>query len=210
MKKIIIIIIVLGGIYSYKPGLFNFFKQTGSYVEQGDGETLVFTHKKCGKPCRQTISLLKNRRVPFREYKLDGNDENQALWKQYGGVNSFPNVIIGDEKVYGSYKGLIVSRLALFYGEEILTQSERYYMDEHFYNDGKPKLVMYGASWCPYCKKLRKGLNKNSIRYVEIDVDKSPRKVEMSETMNIGGFPVVYYGYKRLVGSRLKDVKAVL
>lgn len=208
MKKIVIIFLIVGGFYQF--GLYDYFNQEGLYDGSGNAQTLMFTHKKCGKPCNDAKSLLSRRRIAFTEYKLDGNDENIKLWKQYGGVNSFPNMIIGNEKVYGSYKGLIISRLALAYGETVLTATERDYMAKHFYADGRPKLVMYGASWCPYCKKLRKGLNKNRVNFLEIDVEKSPRRDAMTKTMDIDGYPVVYYGYKRLVRSGLRDVMSVL
>ena len=210
MKKIILIMIITAATYIYKPELFSFIGQQGAFDEQGNAVTLMFTHKKCGKPCAEAITLLNRRGVRFTEYKLDGDVANQKLWKQYGGVNTFPNMIIGNEKVYGSYKGMIVSGLAVAYGESALTSSERYYMNQHFYNDGKPKLVVYGTSWCPHCKKLRQGLNKENISFVEIDVEKSAQKMSIIKTMDIGGYPVVYYGYKRIKGTRLKEVKAAI
>lgn len=210
MKKIIIMIIIVGGLYSNKPELFDFTGQIAGFSRQGNEGALVFTHKRCGKPCSDAISLLNNRSIAFTEYKLDGNQANRDLWKKHGGVNSFPNMVIGDENIYGSYKGMIVSRLAMSYGESVLTQPEKFYMNKHFVESAKPKLVMYSASWCPYCKKLRKGLNQNGVSFLEIDVEKSSRRKDIIKTMDIGGYPTVYYGYKRIKDSRLKNVMAEL
>ena len=209
MKKIIILIIIVGASYSLKPEWFLFLDGSGAFDDLGNPAVLVFTHKKCGKSCGEGIKVLKKRGVNYTEYKLDGNDDNQALWKKYGGVNSFPNIIIGKEKVYGSYKGKIVSALALNFGDSVLTPSEKLYINKHFYADGKPKLVMYGASWCPYCKKLRAALQKNNIEYTEIDVEKSPQRESMTKTLSISGYPLVYYGFKRMDGPKPAAVVAL-
>jgi len=131
------------------------------------------------------------------------------LWKEYGGVNSFPNIVVGDERAYGSYKSMIVSALAVNYGESVLTSTEKSYMKKHFNDDGSKRLVMYGASWCPHCKKMREALNENDIDYLEIDVEKSSKRKSMTSTLDIGGYPVMYLGYKRIGSPRPRDVVAL-
>ena len=209
MKKIIILILVVVIAYQLKPDLFSFIGEKGAFDDSGKPLTLVFIHDKCGKPCGDAISLLKTRHVDFNAYKLDGNEANLALWKEHGGVNSFPNIIVGKEKVYGSYKSNIVSALALNYGDVVLTSAERHYMKKHFYDDGRPRLVMYSASWCGYCKKLREALNADRIDFVEIDVEKSSQRKAMTQTLDISGYPLVYYGYKRMNGPGPRDVLAL-
>ena len=209
MKKLIIIVLIVAAVYAFKPDLFSGLNKKGAFDEQGNPVTLVFSHDKCGKPCSDAVSLLKKRRVDYSLYPLDGSDVNQSLWKEYGGVNSFPNVIVGNERVYGSYKSQIVSALALNYGDTVLTSTERYYIKKHFYDDGSPRLVMYGASWCGYCKKLREKLNDNDVDFIEIDVEKSSQRKAMTDALEISGYPLVYYGYKRMQGPRPKDVMAL-
>ena len=209
MKKIILIIILISAAYFLKPQWFLFLTETAAFDQQGNPQVLIFTHKKCGKPCSDAKALIAGRGVRYTEYKLDGNEQNQTLWKKYGGVNSFPNIIIGSEKVYGSYKGKIVSALSLNYGEAVLSSAERSYISRHFTADGKPELVIYGASWCPYCKKLREALNNNGIKFREIDVEKSAQRTSMTKTLGISGYPLVYYGYKRMDGPRPSKVLAL-
>jgi len=209
MKKLIMLALVVGAVYNFKPDLFSFTNNKGAFDEQGKPLTLVFTHGKCGKPCGDAVSLLKKRRVDYSLYSLDNNDVNIALWKEYGGVNSFPNIVVGNERAYGSYKSRIVSTLAMNYGQSVLTSTERYYMKKHFYNDGSDKLVMYAASWCGYCKKLRETLNDNNVDYVEIDVEKSSQRKAITAALEITGYPLVYYGYKRMEGPRPRDVMAL-
>ncbi|MDH5611860.1 MAG: thioredoxin domain-containing protein [Gammaproteobacteria bacterium] len=211
MKKLIILVLMIAAAYAYKPDLFSFSLVTGkgAFDEQGNPETLVFVHDKCGAPCADTVKFLNKRRIDYSVYPLDNNDANQALWKQYGAVNSFPNVIVGDERVYGSYKSKIVSALALNYGDKILTSSEKNYMKKHFNDDGSNRLVLYGASWCPHCKKMRAALKENNIDFLDIDVEKSATRKSMTSTLEINGYPLMYYGYKRMDGPRPKDVLAL-
>ncbi len=209
MKNLIILALVVGVVYIIKPDLFSFSTQKGAFDEQDNPLTLVFTHDKCGKPCADTIRLLKQRRVDFSLHPLDNNETNQALWDEYGRVNSFPNVIVGNERAYGFYKDRIVSALAMNYGNNVLSSSERYYMNKHFNDDGSNRLVMYSASWCGYCKKIRETLTDNDVDFLEIDVEKSSQRKAMTSTLGIGGYPLVYYGYKRMEGPRPKDVLAL-
>jgi glutaredoxin len=209
MKTIILILSIIAATYYLKPDAFAFLKGKGAFDDQGNPATLVFVHNKCGAPCDDTLKFLKKRRVNYSLYQLDDNEENTALWKTYGGVNSFPNVIVGREKVYGSYQSRIVSALAMNYGDSVLTGAERNLMRKHFYDNGESKLVVYGASWCPYCKKLRGELNANNIDYIEIDVEKSAQRKSMTKTLEISGYPLVYFGYKRMDGPQPKDVLAL-
>lgn len=211
MKKLFILLIIVGVACTYKLGLFSFSFNTtkGAFDEQGNPLALVFVHDKCGEPCVDAVKLLKQRRINYSLYPLDNNDANMALWKEYGSVNSFPNIIVGDERIYGSYKGQIVSALAVNYGKQVLTSTEKLYMKKHFNADGSDRVVMYGASWCPYCKKMREALNENNRDFLEIDVEKSASRKSMTTTLNISGYPLMYYGYKRLGSPRPKEILAL-
>lgn len=211
MKKLIILVLMIGAAYAYRPNLFSFsfFDGKGAFDEQGNPLALVFVHDKCGAPCSDAQKFLKKRRIEYSLYPLDNNDANHALWKEYGAVNSFPNVIVGDERVYGSYKSKIVSALALNYGEGVLTSSEKHYMKKHFNDDGSNRLVLYGASWCGYCKKMREALREKNIDFLDIDVEKSSTRKSMTSTLEITGYPLMYYGYKRMEGPQPKDVLAL-
>ena len=209
MKKIILLVAVIGAVYAFKPGLFSFINNKGAFDGLGNPVTLVFTHNQCGRPCDDAVTLLEQRGIDYSLHSLDNNEASQALWKDYGSVNSFPNIIVGNDKVYGSYKSRIVSVLAMNYGDSVLTSTEHNYIKNHFYDDGSDKLVMYGASWCGYCKKVREALDDKNIDYIEIDVEKSSQGKAMTNALEITGYPLVYYGYKRLEGPSPKDVIAL-
>lgn len=211
MKKLFILLIIVGAAYTYKPELFSFSfnADKGSFDEQGKPLAVVFITDNCGKPCDDTLKFLKKRRINYSLYPLDNNDANIALWKEYGSVNSFPNIIVGNERVYGSYKGQIISALAVNYGNKVLTSTEKHYMKKHFNGDSSDQLVMYSASWCPYCKKMREALNEKNRDFLEIDVEKSSLRKSMTTTLNISGYPLMYYGYKRLGSPKPKEILAL-
>lgn len=39
----------------------------------------------------------------------------------------------------------------------------------------RPKIVMYGAQWCGYCKKARNWLAANNVKYTEYDTETSAK-----------------------------------
>ncbi len=69
-------------------------------------------------------------------------------------------------------------------------------------SEGSEKIIIYSASWCPYCKKLKETLNKNGISYTEYDIEKSI--IAQFEFRSLGGSGVplsiigedVIYGYQ--------------
>ena len=93
------------------------------------------------------------------------------------------------------------------FGEKYLTGFEKRLFRKHFYEDGSPKIVMYGADWCPYCKKLRDEFHANGVDYIEIDVDRSAYKDEILRTMQINGYPATWVGYTRVRGTDLSAVE---
>ena len=69
---------------------------------------------------------------------------------------------------------------------------------------------MYGADWCGYCRKLRTEFEDDGIDYIEIDVEKSTYKTQITKTMEIDGYPATWVGYTRVKGTTLKAVKSTL
>jgi thiol-disulfide isomerase/thioredoxin len=100
----------------------------------------------------------------------------------------------------------ITSALAENYGEKVLTRMENAAMSNHFDTDGRVKVVMYGASWCPYCKKQREYFAANSILYQEIDVEQSESNKLLFSTLHGSGYPLTYVGYRRFSGYKEKEI----
>ena len=106
----------------------------------------------------------------------DDTDENVKLWKTLRSDNSFPLIVAGNEKIVGSSRPGLAGILGVNFGDKYLSRTEKRYFENHFYRDGSPKIVMYGADWCGYCKKLREEFQADNIDFIEIDVEKTERK----------------------------------
>ena len=56
-------------------------------------------------------------------------------------------------------------------------------------------LTVYGAPWCPHCKRVKKFLAAHRVGYTNIDVDANPRAIERLKELQGGGqiIPTVVY-----------------
>ncbi len=204
MKKIIVVIIVAGLLYHFRYEL-PIFSGGGAFDSDGNAEVWVFTSNNCGGWCKKGMNYLEDRLAPVRQLSIDNDEEAQKLYKDLGRGN-LPYIVTGYQKVTGFYPAMISSALAINFGDQYLTSSEKKYYKNHFYPDGSPKIYMYGASWCPFCTKMRVEFEERGMDYVEIDVEKSADQDHMVKTMQIEGFPIVYVGYHRVPVARIGDV----
>lgn len=56
-------------------------------------------------------------------------------------------------------------------------------------------LTVYTTSWCPFCVRLKTGLDRNGIEYTEIDVEADAEAASFVESVNGGNrvVPTVLY-----------------
>ncbi len=209
MRKLIYVALVIAIVWSWREGYIPGFGKPGAYDDQGNPAVLVFTFDDCGQPCKLGIKELKKRGVPFQELVVDPNnkdDKNYKLWQKHG-KGSFPFIVAGKQTVIGDSKAQLASLLGENFGRQYLTRSEKRYFKKHFYEDGTPKIVMYGTDWCPGCKRLREEFDVNAVDYFEVDVEKSGELDFMLKTMEIGGYPAIWVGYTRVRGVTLSAVR---
>jgi len=198
MKNLIIVIILGVSLYYFKPGLFSFSNQ-GAFDNEGNPQAWIFTFDQCGRPCDDAISTL-DKRINYTEYNVSQESGKQQLEK-IGGSNRFPLLIIGNQTIKNNDKWKIISTLAEVMGEQTLTPNERRVLQGHFYDDGTPAIIMYGASWCGYCKQMREYFNKNDIEFTELDGEGSARSEYAA--LQGTGFPLIYIGYRRIQGANI-------
>jgi len=213
MKKLILIVAIGVGVWSWDKGGLPFVDEAGAFDESRNPLVWIFTVDNCGKSCESGRNALKYRRVNFEEKRIDINnesDENVKLWKSLRSNNSFPLIVAGSEKIVGSDRPAVASILGMNYGDRYLSKTEKRYFKRHFYADGSPKIVMYGTDWCGFCKKLRDEFEANNVDYIEIDVEKSGEQEKISKTMGVYGYPTTWVGYSRVKGTNLKAVKVAL
>ncbi len=64
----------------------------------------------------------------------------------------------------------------------------------------KPKVIMYGASWCGYCKTARAYFKKNKIRYTEYDIEKNLNANKRYLKLGGNGVPLLVAKRKTMQG----------
>jgi len=59
----------------------------------------------------------------------------------------------------------------------------------------KPVMTVYGAAWCPHCKRVKKFLSAHRVRYTDVDIDAHPEAIEKLKELQDGGqiIPTVVY-----------------
>jgi thioredoxin reductase (NADPH) len=59
-----------------------------------------------------------------------------------------------------------------------------------------PTLTVYGAPWCPHCKRVKKFLAAHRVAYNSVNIDEHPEAIERLKTLQDGGqiIPTVVYG----------------
>src|SRR4029077_1387583 len=59
----------------------------------------------------------------------------------------------------------------------------------------EPVMTVYGAPWCPHCKRVKKFLAAHRVRYVFVDIDTDPQAIARLKELQNGGqiIPTVVY-----------------
>ena len=59
----------------------------------------------------------------------------------------------------------------------------------------EPVMTVYGAPWCPHCKRVKKFLAAHRVRYTNIDIDAEPQAIDRLKELQNGGqiIPTVIY-----------------
>ena len=59
----------------------------------------------------------------------------------------------------------------------------------------QPVMTVYGAAWCPHCRRVKKFLAAHRVRYANVDVDADPEAIERVKELQGGGqtIPTVVY-----------------
>jgi len=65
-----------------------------------------------------------------------------------------------------------------------------------------PAVVMYTTSWCPYCDRARRLLERKNVAFAEIDVESAPeRRAEMQQKSGRRTVPQIFIGETHVGGS---------
>jgi len=76
-------------------------------------------------------------------------------------------------------------------------------------NRTRPRVVMYSATWCGYCRKARNYFNQQGIPFREYDIENSSKGRRDYARMNGTGVPIIFIGKKRMQGFRAERFQAI-
>ena len=62
------------------------------------------------------------------------------------------------------------------------------------------RVVLYDASWCPYCRQVRAILARNNIRYIVRDATTAPVQAEMIKRFGDASVPRTVIGRSVVAG----------
>lgn len=204
MKKIVLLCLLAFAGYKYHQNGNSWLPPSGAFDKQGKPLVVLFVGPGCGDACGKVISLLNQRNVNFEQISIAGPD-GAPVSNKYS-ITRYPTTLVGKQEILGDDTQRITSALAEAYGKDVLTRTEQMAMNNHFDDQGRPKVVMYGTSWCPYCKQQRAFFADNKIAYDEFDVEAS-KPNEMAYNMLQGnGYPLTYVGYRRFAGFQEAEI----
>lgn len=204
MKKLIILAALLFGAYQlYNHGLLNgfpFLNKPGAFDAAGKPVVRLFVGPGCAAVCGEIESLLQARKIDYTLFDISTPEGSQF------GVQRYPMIQVGNDSAVGD-KWEIIGTLASNLGPESLSRSERLAMQNHFDDNGRAIVVLYGTEWCAYCKKQRAYFASNNIPYIELDPEKDSAAKTAYTILQANGYPLTYVGYRRFDGYQEGEIK---
>lgn len=204
MKKIIFFgLLLFGGYKLYSIGAFDhvpFLKKPGAFDANGKAIVRLFVGPGCEAVCGDIESLLQHRKI---EYELI--DIASPEGAKYS-VHQYPLIQVGNESAVGGRLEM-VGALASNLGPDVLSRSERMAMQNHFDENGRAIVMMYGTTWCPYCKKQREYFRSHDIPFRELDPETSNAAKTAYAILDGHGYPLTYVGYQRFTGYQEREIK---
>ena len=205
MKKWLIIAAFFGGIYHYYPEVFS--GDFSGVMGSSNNSVEIFTYTDCGAHCDDALDVLRQRGIEFTHYDVQADDAALAHWKKRGGGNNFPTTMIGDSRIQGFYRTQYTHFLAKHFGIDMLGQTQKRIVQKQMEDYGEKTVVMYGAAWCPHCKKAREYFADKGIAYIELDAEKSDEGKRNYAGLDSSGYPLIYVGVNRFQGFGTKTKK---
>ncbi|HEX4325601.1 MAG TPA: glutaredoxin family protein [Burkholderiales bacterium] len=78
-------------------------------------------------------------------------------------------------------------------------------------NQAAPVAILYATSWCPYCKQTRKLLERDGVKYTEIDVEKDPHSQDhLRQKFHVSGFPILEVDGEIVVGYKPAEIEKLV
>lgn len=196
MKVLIVVALLVLTAY-LGHGYLNASKSFGSNPYAG---IVLFTSEVCHQPCADARAVLRETGVSVDEVVVSRDDAaSMARFRSKGGSEVVPLLVTKNGSYESFHRVKYLSAIADSEGLQVLPEEARKVLSSHFDN-GEAKWVMYATKWCPYCAKARAYFSNRGIHYEERDVEASDEYGEFYQWLNSSGYPLIYFGAKRLQG----------
>jgi glutaredoxin len=209
MKKIILLAVLLFGAYKlhaigaldHMPYLNKLgLKNPGAFDADGKAMVRLFVGPGCEAVCGDIESLLQSRKIDYTRVDIATPEGAQYA------VQRYPLLQVGHDSAVGG-KFEIIGALARNLGPAVLSSSERLAMQNHFDDQGRAIVVLYGTEWCAFCKKQRAYFASHDIPFIEFDPEKSEAARTAYTRLQGNGYPLTYVGYQRFDGYHEGEIK---
>ncbi|MGY5355688.1 FAD-dependent oxidoreductase [Wenyingzhuangia sp. IMCC45467] len=116
--------------------------------------------------CRRAKSYLKENKIDFKFIDVDLNKKaTEKVETINNGKRIIPTIIINNKPYTNPNNAKLASVLGI---------------------NTKGQLILFGADWCPDCRRAKSYLDDNQIKYQFIDVDKHQWATDKVESINNG------------------------
>ncbi|MEX1032736.1 MAG: glutaredoxin domain-containing protein [Cellvibrionaceae bacterium] len=208
MNKLLVLAAMAGLVYLGYSHLFG--TEGGAFDADGEPSIVLFTFDACGSPCSDALQLLRIKQVAFEHLNLSRGPEVEERLKALGGGHQMPLLFAGTRRVESFHRQRFNEALAEVHGLSILDARDRAVLKTHFNAEGTPRVVMYGASWCPHTREAREYLQREGIAFKEWDVEQDATGKGHYEVIKSAGYPLIYVGFRRFEGLDKSGIKQAL
>lgn len=187
-----------------------FGTEGGAFNASGEPSIVLVTFDACGNPCSDALQLLRKKRVAFEHVNLSSGPEAEKRLNALGGGRQMPLLFAGTRRVESFHRQRFNEALAEVHGPSILDAADRAVLKTHFNADDTPRVVMYGANWCPHTREAREYFQREGIDFKEWDVEQDATGKGHFEAIKSAGYPLIYVGFRRFEGLDKSGIKQAL
>jgi glutaredoxin len=81
---------------------------------------------------------------------------------------------------------------------------------QHVYASVEKAVVVYGTSWCGYCKKTRQYFEEHHIDYTDYDIETSEIAKQKFQALKGKYVPLIIIGTERIEGFHIEAIQQAL
>ncbi|MDB5242975.1 MAG: pyridine nucleotide-disulfide oxidoreductase [Spirosoma sp.] len=132
-----------------------------------DQTTLILYGAAWCDDSKRVKTVLETNRLPFTYINIDLNKETvRQVEELQAGKRLTPTLVVNEASFVNPSNEQMASMLGL--------------------NDGKPRVRLFGADWCPDCQRAKAYLGDNHINFQYINIDVHTWAIPVLETVNHG------------------------